>query len=302
MDAFLVKFNSGGVRQWGTYYGGNWNDAARAVTTDKWGNVYMAAWTGSAGLASPGAFQDTFAANLSFPAFDGILVKFNSAGIRQWATYYGGVNNDEVTSVATDAAGNVYIAGVTNSMGRATADGYDTSLSGPYSFFTSYDGFIAKFSTSGARLWGTYYGGNMADRINSIAIDKVGNLYIAGETESLSSITTPGSFQPTYGGGGADAFLVRFGKMWPVAVNDVAAQANIVLYPNPNTGSFTISANEAGTANIYALDGRLLLAQAVSAGTSSITLPPETATGIYIVKYQSETGALAVLRLVVSGK
>jgi hypothetical protein len=300
-DAFLVKFNSGGVRQWGTYYGGDALDVAKAVSTDKWGNVYIGGATESRTLASAGAFQDTFVVNLSAPgpAFEGILVKFNSAGVRQWATYYGGINNDGISSVVTDAAGNVYIAGYTNSAGRATADGYDTSLSGPYSFFTPYDGFVAKFSSAGARLWGTYYGGDAADEISSMAVDKVGNLYITGYTSSLSSIATAGSFQPACGGGGSDAFLVRFGKMWPVAAQAATSQSgDVLLYPNPNSGSFTLSANEAGTLGIYAIDGRELAVYNVGNGTITIALPHHISPGIYLCRHQTENGAVTITRLV----
>ncbi len=39
-DGFVVKFNSGGQRQWGTYYGGNGNEFIYAIDVDGTGNVY----------------------------------------------------------------------------------------------------------------------------------------------------------------------------------------------------------------------------------------------------------------------
>ena len=54
-DAFLVKFDAAGVRQWGTYYGGALNDYANAVAVDLSGNVFLAGATEStSGNASGG--------------------------------------------------------------------------------------------------------------------------------------------------------------------------------------------------------------------------------------------------------
>ena len=47
--------------------------------------------------------------------YDAFLVKFNSSGVRQWGTYYGGTGNDMAYSCATDASGNIYLSGYTTS-------------------------------------------------------------------------------------------------------------------------------------------------------------------------------------------
>src|SRR5690606_13423130 len=75
------------------------------------------------------------------------------------------------------------------------------------------DLFLAKFSDTGSRIWGTYYG-NVADEFWSyVLIDSRNNLYMAGQVPASSgtAIATAGSDQPTYGGGQYDAFLVKFG-------------------------------------------------------------------------------------------
>ena len=85
-DAFLVKFNSSGVRQWGTYYGGTGYDYSFSCATDASGNIYLSGYTRStSGIATTGAHQTTLGRG-----YDAFLVKFNSSGVRQWGTYYGG--------------------------------------------------------------------------------------------------------------------------------------------------------------------------------------------------------------------
>ena len=83
-DAFLVKFNSSGIRQWATYYGGIGEDVGQSCVVDASENIYLAGYTTSVNSIAEGGHQNTFGG-----FFDAFLVKFNSAGIRQWATYYG---------------------------------------------------------------------------------------------------------------------------------------------------------------------------------------------------------------------
>src|SRR6185369_6380138 len=100
------------------------------VTTDAQGNVYAVGYTLSANdIATPGAHQTTFGGAGNRP--DAYLVKFNSSGQRQWATYYGGSDVDWGYDVKVDAAGNVYMTGYTNSTtGIATPGAYKPALTG----------------------------------------------------------------------------------------------------------------------------------------------------------------------------
>ena len=198
-DAFLVKFNSSGVRQWATYYGGSQDDMGISCAVDASGNVYMIGSTSStSGIATAGAHETTIN--------DGFLVKFNSNGVRQWSTYFEGNGN----ACTTDASGNIYIVGLTNSTsGIATAGAHQTVMSG------SGDAFLVKFNSSGVKQWGTYFGGASSgasgmEKGISCATDALGNVYMVGQTPSTSGIATTGAHQTIYGGGSCDAFLVKF--------------------------------------------------------------------------------------------
>lgn len=201
-DAFLVKFNSNGVRQWGTYYGDVDDDYGTGVATDAAGNVYLVGFTDSpSGIATAGSHQAALNA-----AEDAFIVKFNSNGVRQWASYYGGADADFGFSVATDAANNVYLAGVTEgSTNLGTVGAFDNTFNGVS------DQFLVKFNAVGVRQWATYYGGAFEELEAAVATDPTGNVFLAGQTMSTAGISTAGSPQAAYGGNNnPDAYLVKF--------------------------------------------------------------------------------------------
>ncbi|HPO64285.1 MAG TPA: SBBP repeat-containing protein, partial [Candidatus Kapabacteria bacterium] len=88
------------TRLWGTYYGGNSDEIGNSVTTDISGSIYLSGTTWSTNaIATTGTHQSTFGGSV-----DAFLVKFNSSGVRQWGTYYGGNVADYGNSAITDCA------------------------------------------------------------------------------------------------------------------------------------------------------------------------------------------------------
>lgn len=208
-DAFLVLFDDAGVRQWGTYYGGTGSEWGSGCSFDVNNNIYITGQSNSTNagneIATPGCHQYVNAGG-----WDGFIAKFDINGVRQWGTFYGGPNVEAVISVTADAAGNTYYTGQSSS---ATGISTPVSLQPIYGGASSWwgDGFVAKFDASGNRLWATYYGGAGDDWIYNSALDGSGNIYLAGTTTapSQTAISTPGTHQPTYGGGSNDAFLLK---------------------------------------------------------------------------------------------
>ncbi len=199
-DAFLVKFDGNGVRQWGTYYGGAQEDQSFCCTTNAAGNVFLAGYTKStADIASIGAHQTTLG---NFGMWDAFIVAFNSNGVRQWGTYYGGTSNDQGYSCAADGLGNVYLAGIAGSSSGIASGGHQNTIAG------GSDAFLVKFNSLGVRQWGTYYGGNVITYGKSCATDGTGNVYLSGVTASTVGIAQ-GGHQNIFGGTN-DAFLVKF--------------------------------------------------------------------------------------------
>ncbi|HRH68461.1 MAG TPA: T9SS type A sorting domain-containing protein [Flavobacteriales bacterium] len=203
-DAFLAKFDPNGILEWATFYGGDASDVGNACAVDANGNVFLAGTTRSTNGIAAGGHQLSHGSTTPEDATDAFLVKFNSDGERLWGTYYGGTVPDLGNSCATDADGNVYLAGETSSLLGISFDGHQTSNGG------GQDAFLVKFNADGVRQWASFYGGTAADIGWSCATAANGDVLLCGQTASTDAITFPGAFQESLGGGFNDAFLVRF--------------------------------------------------------------------------------------------
>ncbi len=211
VDAFILKFDNAGNRLWATYYGGSGDECGNSITTDLAGNVFVTGYTGSSNfpLQNAGTFyQGVLGGGMS----DAFILKFDNFGNRLWATFYGGSNEDSGTSLTTDLAGNVFVGGATSSgnLPLQNAGTFFQPTKGSY-----YDAFILKFDNLGNRLWATFYGGNGQELQTSIATDASGNLFVTGETNSTNlPLQNAGTFfQPGYGGGFGDIFILKFDNL-----------------------------------------------------------------------------------------
>ena len=189
-----------------TYMGGSSFDAGSEVALDGAGNVFVAGYTTSADFpTTPGAFDTT-----SNGSYDAFVTKLDASGAALlYSTYLGGGNDDYGVGLAPDSAGNAYVTGATYSANFPTTPGaFDTTLNGGGA-----DVFVTKLDASGAALlYSTYVGGtneSVGDRGSGIALDGAGNAYVAGGTGSPDFPTTPGAFDTTFNGGGADAFVTK---------------------------------------------------------------------------------------------
>ncbi len=187
--------------EWGTYYGGSNLNNGYAVACDNSGNAYVTGTTTSTdNIVTVGAYQTTLIAGS-----DAFLAKFDINGVLLWGTYYGGYGYEVGHGICCDHSGNVYVTGETDSYDHiATTGAYKTVHPG-----MDEDAFIAKFSGSGALIWGSFFGGDSAEIGNNITCDALDNVYLAGRTTSHSNIATIGAYQVVFGGT-ADIFVAKF--------------------------------------------------------------------------------------------
>lgn len=185
-NGFLAKFNSSGVRAWGTYYGGLGTTQMNiaGVIAD---SIYVFGETdATSGIATAGAYQQTMSG-----VKDAFISKLAISGnSRYWGTYLGGPLREDVPSGAIDAQGNIYIAGSTRSTSGISIGSAHQATPGGKD-----DGFIAKLDGNGNVVWSTYYGGSENDNIYGIELHN-GNLLLTGSTNSPNNIATPATLDP----------------------------------------------------------------------------------------------------------
>ena len=123
--------------------------AITAMATDAAGNIYLTGWTEEPSLpVTPGVVQPKFTGGgctngpntTPFTCPAGFVVKLDANSNIVFATYLGG-SYSEATSIGLDAAGNIYVAGITT--------GFPTL---PGSKYTGGATFIVKLNPTGAAL------------------------------------------------------------------------------------------------------------------------------------------------------
>jgi hypothetical protein len=164
---------------------------ANGIATDSAGNVY------TAGVTADGGPNDQ--------ATSAYVAKMNAAGTAVlWRNNFGSFgNSDAVTAIAVDASGNAYVTGWTNPIccgrGFPTMNPIQSTPAG------GFDAFITKFDTNGKMVYSTLLGGTGSDKGTGIAVDSLGNIFVAGQTSS-SNFPTSKPFQSALYGS-SDAFV-----------------------------------------------------------------------------------------------
>lgn len=231
-DMAIIKFSAnGGNRLFATYLGGGGNEQPHSMICDAQGNLIIAGRSNS--LNYPGSLTGNGG------GYDIVLTKLNAAGsVLMGSTRIGGSGNDGVnirgkyiapdgadatrrnygddarSEVIIDAAGNILLAGSTQSGGVEASGGFPVRNSVIQSTFGGgrQDGVILKFTSNlSAVIFSTYFGGTGDDACFVLSQNPITNdIYVAGGTSSTNLPgDTTGVMQPTYGGGVVDGFITQ---------------------------------------------------------------------------------------------
>lgn len=142
---------------------------------------------------------------------------------KDWISYFGN-GYTKIYDIKYDSLSNhIYITGTTSEVDRGTPGVHQPNLNNTSSNpLENLDAYIAKFTVSGNLVWFTYFGGNKMERSPRIALDKLGNIYLTGYTESTSGIASPGAFMGSMTQVGAD-FIAKFDpqgqRLWATYYN-----------------------------------------------------------------------------------
>jgi len=226
-DAFVVKLsNDGSNILYSTYLGGQDNDFSSAIAVDNNGDVYITGETGATLrfpiVPIPGvgdfpttenALQNTLVSEFNRDAFVSKISVDGSQLI--YSTLLGGNDTEVSQDITVDNNGNAYITGQTRSLDFPTVNAVQNTLGGDA------DVFISQLNSDGNNLiFSTYYGAVDGDIGNGIAVDNVGNIYVAGSLSGqiiggdavvppVGEFPTVNALQDTFGGGQSDGILIK---------------------------------------------------------------------------------------------
>ena len=211
-----------------TFLGGSGNQNGGLIAVDASGDVAITGTTTSVDFPVTDTTQPTNGLTSGY-GNDAIVSEINPAGSAfVFSTIFGGSGTESQGSaggIALDSAGDVYIASVTATTTvdpgspdlPVTANAFQTTWDGD-----STDGYLAIFeppvqSGGAATLkYCSYLDTNSSGAltVGGVAVDESGNAYIAGSTaDSALGFPSKNAFQSAYGGGTADAFLMKISPL-----------------------------------------------------------------------------------------
>jgi uncharacterized delta-60 repeat protein len=157
-DYATIKYDPSGNQLWVKRYNGSANssDSAKALVVDRLGNVYVTGFSYGSGTGA-----------------DYATIKYDPSGNQLWVKRYNGSANssDYANALAVDGLGNVYVTG----------ECYNSSTNRDYA--------TIKYGSNGKQLWVKRYNGsgNDWDNANALAIDRLGNVYVTGQSYGSST-------------------------------------------------------------------------------------------------------------------
>jgi hypothetical protein len=192
---------------------------ARQIRIDGQGNLVLQTGSGELRFKSPIIYQEAqdqrIAVDGRYRLRDSAHVTFRVSHYERnkalvidpvlvYSTYLGGSGNDQPRGIAVDSAGDVYIAGFTDSVDFPGATLGSLPAAATHVF-------VAKLDATGSHLvYADYLGGNSQDYGYALALDSANDVYVTGSTAS-SDFPVVNPFQGTYPG----AFNTFLSKISP---------------------------------------------------------------------------------------
>ncbi len=179
-DIFVCKIKSDGSFVWANSIGGTGYDAAKAITTDKEGNIYITGQYSDSVNFEPGTNNYILKSTGKEDIF---VCKLNKDGKLLWAKGLGGQLTDVGLGIAAGKEG-IYITGYYAGDMDANPG---TGVAMLNSVSASHDIFILKLSNDGDYIWAKSIGGAWIDQGSDIVLDPSDNIYITGYYSSDAS-------------------------------------------------------------------------------------------------------------------
>ncbi len=201
-----------------------------SITTDVSNNFYVT-----------GIYQGTIDFDLSTNVSeltsqgykDVFIAKYNTNFSFVWAKSIGGTSTDEPVNINLSSDNTIQVAG-------NFKDIVDFDPGSGTDFFTSLgetDIFILNLDTAG-----NYISKNIIGDLSYDVIDRMyfnnGNMIIAGSFDGTVDFDPGSNIENLSSIGNDDIFIAKYNT--PVGINFISESNDLIIYPNPTTGKFTI--------------------------------------------------------------
>ncbi len=208
-----------------TYLGGSAIDNIVKIKISSTGTIFVIGQTISDNFNVTGSYINNTRID-DGNEYDLFLSQFDQEGNLTWSSYFGSSKEDMITDITFDNQDNWIVVGSTW--------GNDFPAIGDHANLTRNnmnDGFVTKFNSNNQIVWSTYLGGGSRDKINGVATDTQGNIWVVGQTDSDDFLITTNVTIHAY-----DAFITKyspegeilFSKVFGTDAFDVFNAINIV--------------------------------------------------------------------------
>jgi Abnormal spindle-like microcephaly-assoc'd, ASPM-SPD-2-Hydin/Beta-propeller repeat len=204
-----------------TFIGGSGLELGGAIAVDANGRAAIAGTSTSVDYPVTDGSTLTLGTN-GKPVNDATVTEIDPTGATLvYSTLFGGNGNEASVNpggIAMDSAGDIYVAMDTQSTNLSVAPAATSTMPGPYSSVYGggvSDGFLAIFvpvvTPPAPHLkYCTYLGIFAGVTVTGVAVDSLGNAYLAGYTTNpTGTLPTANGFQQTYGGDPYDGFVMK---------------------------------------------------------------------------------------------
>jgi hypothetical protein len=273
-DAFILKLSSSGSFKWVRQLATTAFDKGYYITTSPGGNIYTFGNTTGTIDLDPGPAVSNF---ITSNVYTCIL---DTAGLFVGGIPFGGA------AIVFDplSSGDWYIAG-------EFANTLDLDFgTGTYNLTDSGNGdiFVSKYNNSGVLLSAVTIGGGREDHTCAMIASKTGAIYLAGTFYSLSVSFGSVVLNNASIGLDGDAYIARIGQA-TTGINNTEFNTP-TLSPNPAQDliSITIQNDELETADIYEMNGSIILSNLLEGQQQMILSTKNIPNGIYVIRIKTK--------------
>lgn len=202
-DIFVMKTDVNGSLVWAVGIGGSGGDIGNEICVDANGFVYVAGEFESTVDFDPGSGT----ANLSSPSGTAsFLLRLTAAGAYDWAITIGSTQGSTATGLTVDASGVSHLAGTfTGNVDLDPGSGTQLEVT-----IGQTDFYLMELDAAGAMQWAFAFGGSSLDRVEALAQDVNGDLFMTGFFMGTSDLETGNGTTNLTAIGGTDIFFAKY--------------------------------------------------------------------------------------------